>query len=324
MAQQNKREIPHHLSRRTPSPNHMVWVPGGEFIMGSNHHYPEESPAHRVRVDGFWMDETPVTNEQFAQFVVETGYITFAEFAPKAEDYPHAPPEMLKAGSVIFKSPQHQVTLNDFSAWWGFEFGAYWQSPYGKGSTLEGLEKHPVVHIGYTDALAYASWAGKVLPSEAEWEFAAIGGVEVPEEFAWGSELTPEGKQLANIWYGEFPYERLTLGNYAYTSPVRTFPANALGIYDLIGNVWEWTSDFYQNTHTAHTGKTCCTPKNPRNIAEKQSYDPQQPNVARMVVKGGSHLCAANYCRRYRPAARQPQAVDTSTSHIGFRCIQRL
>jgi len=301
----------------------MVHVPGGEFLMGSDRHYPEEKPVHRVRVDGFWMDATPVTNRQFARFVNETGYLTFAEIAPDPADYPGILPHMLKAGSMVFTPPNHPVDLADIRNWWSFTFGADWRHPYGPGSSIKGLKDHPVVHISYQDAQAYAKWAGKELPTEAEWEFAARGGLE-GREFAWGDELVPQGRHMANTWQGLFPHQNLAEDGHERTSPVGIFPANGFGLYDMIGNVWEWTVDWYAAQHEVPE-KSCCIPANPRGASETKSFDPNQPQIRipRKVVKGGSHLCAPNYCRRYRPAARHAQPVDTSMSHVGFRCIRR-
>jgi sulfatase modifying factor 1 len=301
----------------------MAWIPGGTFRMGSNDHYPEEAPAHRVTVDGFWIDQVPVTNRDFLKFINATGYITFAELKPDAADYPGALPHMLRAGSLVFTPPEHPVDLA-WSQWWAFRFGANWRRPYGPRSSIAGLHDHPVVHIAYRDAEAYAAWAGKELPTEAEWEFAARGGLD-GAEFAWGEEFAPGGRQMANTWQGGFPLENLTADRYERTSPVGAFPANGYGLHDMIGNVWEWTTDWYSTQHTGDVPKACCIPDNPRGGRESDSYDPCQPQIRipRKVVKGGSHLCAPNYCRRYRPAARHPQPVDTSTSHIGFRCIAR-
>lgn len=302
----------------------LVFVPGGTFRMGSDAHYPEEAPAHRVSVDSFWIDETPVTNAQFRRFVEDTGYVTFAELTPKASDYPGALPHMLKAGSLVFKQPGDKVDLRNWSQWWAFVFGANWRRPYGRGSWIKGLDDHPVVHVAYPDAEAYALWAGKQLPTEAEWEFAARGGFD-GKEFAWGDELTPEGRHMANTWQGIFPHENLRHDGYERTSPVKAFPPNGYGIYDMIGNVWEWTTDWYGPMHTEDAKKACCIPHNPRGPREDQSYDPSQPKIRipRKVLKGGSHLCAPNYCRRYRPAARHAEPIDTSTCHVGFRCVVR-
>jgi formylglycine-generating enzyme len=302
----------------------MDWIPGGAFRMGSDHHYPEEAPVHRVAVDGFWIDRTPVTNHAFRNFVRATGHVTVAEKQPDPEDYPGALPHMLHAGSLLFSPPDHPVDLRDFSQWWAFLPRVTWRRPYGPGSSIKGLEDHPVVHVAYADAAAYAHWAGKDLPTEAEWEFAARGGLD-QAEFAWGDTFAPDGRQMANTWQGAFPFQNTRLDGYERTSPVTAFPANGYGLYDMIGNVWEWTSDFYASRHPADAVKSCCIPTNPRGGAEEQSFAPCEPGtkIPRRVLKGGSHLCAPSYCRRYRPAARHPQPVDTSTNHIGFRCIIR-
>jgi len=307
-----------------PSHTDMVWVPGGTFRMGSDKHYPEEAPSHRVIVSGFWIDRTSVTNREFRKFVNATGYVTFAETRPDAKDYPGALPHMLKAGSLVFTPPRQEVDLRDWSQWWSFKFGANWRRPYGPRSSISGLDDHPVVHIAYRDAEAYAKWAGKDLPTEAEWEFAARGGLD-GVEFAWGNEFTPGGKPMANTWQGAFPHENLKSDGHARTSPVAAFPPNGYGLYDMIGNVWEWTADWWSTKHEADAAKPCCLPENPRGGREQDSYDPCLPKIKipRKVLKGGSHLCAPNYCRRYRPAARHAEAVDTSTSHVGFRCVIR-
>jgi formylglycine-generating enzyme required for sulfatase activity len=231
---------------------------------------------------------------------------------------------MLKVGSLVFTPPQGAVDLRDWSQWWNFTFGANWRRPYGPGSSIDGLDHHPVVHVAFTDAEAYAKWVGKELPTEAEWEYAARGGLD-GAEFAWGDELIPGGEYMANTWQGNFPHENLKLDGYERTSPVKTYKPNGYGVYDMIGNVWEWTTDWYSTKHTADAPKACCIPENPRGGKEEQSYDPCQPKIKipRKVIKGGSHLCAPNYCRRYRPAARHAEAIDTSTSHVGFRCIKR-
>jgi len=302
----------------------MVWIPGGTYRMGSEHHYPEERPIQRVSVDGFWMDRTPVTNTAFEKFVRETGHVTFAEIAPNAEDYPGAKPEMLQPGGLVFIKPPHRVDLRNFQNWWNFVFGADWRHPRGANTTLDGLDTHPVVQIAYADAEAYTKWAGKALPTEAEWEFAARGGLE-DTEYAWGNELTPGGHLMANFWQGEFPWQNLVEDGFEETSPVGSFPANGYGLVDTIGNVWEWTTDWYTPRSGSEPIKACCTPHNPRGGKEADSYDPRQPEIRipRKVIKGGSHLCAPNYCRRYRPAARFPEPIDTSTCHLGFRCIVR-
>ncbi|MCK1273552.1 sulfatase modifying factor 1 [Bradyrhizobium sp. GM2.2] len=316
----------------------MVFIPGGTFRMGSDHHYPEEAPSHRVAVDGFWIDRTPVRrssnhpattrsdpDRQFKQFVDATGHVTEAQIVPDPKDYPGALAEMLYAGSRVF-SPLPRITdLTDWSQWWTFLRGANWRHPYGPGSNIEDLDDHPVVHVSFSDAAAYAHWAGKGLPTEAEWEFAARGGLEA-EEYAWGDALMPGGKHMANIWQGNFPVQNLGEDGYERTSPVMAFPPNGYGLYDMIGNVWEWTSDWWSSKHAADAAKPCCIPKNPRGGGEHTSYDPRLPDIQipLKVLKGGSHLCAPNYCRRYRPAARHAEPVDTSTSHVGFRCVVRL
>ncbi|MCL4765269.1 MAG: formylglycine-generating enzyme family protein [Hyphomicrobiaceae bacterium] len=302
----------------------MAWIPERTFRRGSNSHYPEEAPAHLVKVDGFWIDRTPITNRQFRQFVEATGYVTVAELKPDPRDYPGALPHMLKAGSLVFQPPGGPVDLNHWGNWWTFRFGANWRRPQGPGGINRGLDDHPVVHIAYRDAEAYATWAGKGLPTEAEWELAARGGLE-GAEFAWGDELMPSGRHMANTWQGAFPHENTRGDGWERTSPVTAFPRNGYGLYDMIGNVWEWTTDWYAPKHSADAKKACCIPGNPRGAHQAGSYDPCQPQVRipRKVLKGGSHLCAPNYCRRYRPAARHPQPIDTSTSHIGFRCVVR-
>ncbi|MEY4761187.1 MAG: hypothetical protein RLZZ200_1043 [Pseudomonadota bacterium] len=305
----------------------MCHVPGGTFTMGSERFYPEEAPRRPVRVDGFWMDEAPVTNRDFAEFVAATRHVTVAEKAPDPKDYPGMLPGMDRAGSLVFRKTTGPVDMRRPDNWWHFVFGADWRHPLGPDSSLEGLEDHPVVHVAWEDARAYARWAGKFLPTEAEFEFAARGGLE-DREFAWGDELAPDGAMLANYWQGEFPYSNLALDGWERTSPVRAYPANPYGLYDLIGNVWEWTHDWWQdrNPPVRKSGpQDCCTVSNPRGGTLAASYDPFQPQVriGRKVLKGGSHLCAANYCQRYRPAARHPEMIDTSTTHIGFRCVLR-
>ena len=299
----------------------MVHVPTRQFLMGSDRHYPEEAPAHRVSVDEFWIDVCTVTNQDFANFVDETSYVTSAERPANPRDYPGALPDMLAPSSVVFKKPRTKVDLRNHFNWWAYVPGADWRHPAGPDSSIEGLDDHPVVHVAYEDAEAYALWAGKELPTEAEWELAARGGLE-GAEFAWGDELMPEGRHFANIWQGDFPYENLCEDGFERTAPVATFPPNGYGLYDMAGNVWEWTTDWYQEH--GRLDHPCCTMANPRGARRDDSFDPLQPlKIPRKVMKGGSHLCAPNYCRRYRPAARMAQPVDTGTSHLGFRCISR-
>jgi formylglycine-generating enzyme required for sulfatase activity len=300
----------------------MAWIPGGSFMMGSDHHYPEEAPAHRVSVGGFWIDRSPVTNAEFSRFVHETRYLTSAERVPNAADYPGAKPEMLVPASVVFRMPKGPVELGNHLNWWTYVRGASWRHPEGPRSTLKAKSQHPVVHIAYEDALAFADWAGKELPTEAEWEFAARGGLE-GAEFSWGDEYMPDGQTMANTWQGEFPHQNLLTDGYEGSSPVGSFPANGYGLYDMIGNVWEWTTDWYE-AHFA--SPSCCDgAHNPRGGLRENSFDPRSDGVRipRKVMKGGSYLCAPNYCRRYRPAARMAQPVDTATCHLGFRCVVR-
>ena len=289
-----------------PSPG-MMWVPGGTFTMGSDDHYPEEAPAHSVAVEGFWIDRTTVTNDDFAAFVKATGHVTLAEQPPDPAVYPDAQPELLVAASSVFRRPRRPVDLRDPYQWWTWVPGADWRHPRGPQSSLKGLGDHPVVHVAFDDAAAYAAWVGKDLPTEAEWERAARGGLE-GAEYAWGDELTPGGRHVANVWQGEFPVVNLVEDGWEYTAPVRSFPPNGFGLFQVAGNVWEWTTDWYDPAATPP--KSCCT----TNAAAR---------VPRRVMKGGSYLCAPNYCRRYRPAARMAQDVDTATCHLGFRCIIR-
>jgi len=300
----------------------MVWIPGGEFLMGSDGYYPEEAPTHRVKVDGFWMDRFTVTNGDFERFATETGYVTLAERPADPGEYPGALSELLAPSSTMFKKPSGPVDLRNHYNWWVYVPGADWRHPRGPASTIRKSGNHPVVHVAYEDAEAYAKWVGKELPTEAEWELAARGGLD-GAEYAWGDELTPAGKHMANIWQGEFPLHNTLDDGFEYTAPVGSFPANGYGLHDMAGNVWQWTTDWYQDH--ASSNSLCCTAVNPRGGDREASHDPRQPDVKipRKVTKGGSHLCAPNYCRRYRPAARMAQPVDTSISHLGFRCIVR-
>lgn len=292
----------------------MSWIPGGAFRMGSDHHYAEEAPARDASADGFWIDTAPVTNRQFARFVRETGWASFAERTPDPADYPGAPPESLVAGSLVFTPPAGPAPLDNPGGWWRYIAGAEWRHPLGPGSDLAGLWEHPVVHVAWADVEAYAAWAGADLPTEAEWEFAARGGL-ADTEFAWGDELAPKGKLMANTWQGQFPHHSLKPNGRFRTSKVGAFPANGYGLSDMIGNVWEWTRDTW--TVTCRPMSTCCA-------EPEESFDPDAPTIPRKVLKGGSHLCAPSYCRRYRPAARHAQSLDSSTSHVGFRCVVRL
>jgi formylglycine-generating enzyme len=302
----------------------MRWIPEGTFAMGSEDFYPEEAPVRRVAVDGFWIDETAVTAADFRRFVRETGYVTVAERPLNPDDYPDADPDLLVPGSLVFHKTNGPVRLDDFRSWWRYVPGAYWKRPGGPGTSINGRDRHPVVHVAYEDAEAYAAWAGKVLPSEAEWEYAARGGLD-GAAFAWGDEHFPGGKPAANTWQGEFPWQNLKLDGFEGTSPVGSFEPNGYGLYDMCGNTWEWTSDWYAPRSAEPVSSPCCAPRNPRVTSPDESYVAGEPgaHIPRRVMKGGSHICAPNYCLRYRPAARQGEAVDTSTGHIGFRCIVR-
>ena len=288
----------------------MVELPGGTFRMGSADFYPEERPVREVSVGRFWIDRHPVTVAEFRRFVKDTGHVTWAEQQPEPADYPDADPELLVPGSLVFRRTVGPVDLRDYRNWWTWMPGADWRHPEGPGSNVGGRERHPVTHVAHADAAAYAEWAGKSLPTEAEWEYAARGGLD-GAIFTWGDEFAPKGRMMANTWQGEFPWQNLLLDRFEATSPVGTYPPNGYGLYDMAGNVWEWTDDWF-TTPAAETG-SCCAPQLP--LADER--------FPRKVIKGGSHLCAPNYCLRYRPAARQGEAVDTSTGHIGFRCLVR-
>jgi formylglycine-generating enzyme required for sulfatase activity len=290
--------------------------------MGSNEHYAEEAPVHHVAVDGFWIDRFEVTNRQYAEFVEDTGYVTVAERPLDPADYPGAPPENLVPGSLVFTMTAGPVDLRHLSQWWTWTPGACWKHPDGPGSSVPGREDEPAVHVAYEDAEAYALWAGKSLPTEAEWERAARGGVE-RATYVWGDEPEPSGTRLANYWHGDFPWRHAD--GYGRRSPVGSYPANPYGLHDMAGNVWEWTADWYLERHPEDAGKPCCVPLNPRGGSLEASYDRAQPQfrIPRKVIKGGSYLCADSYCLRYRPAARRPQMIDTGMSHIGFRCLIR-
>jgi sulfatase modifying factor 1 len=288
----------------------MVWIEDGEFLMGSEAFYPEERPVRRTEVGGFWIDRYPVTAAEFRRFVRETGYATVAERPLDTADYPDADPGLLVPGALVFRKTSGPVPLDDALNWWEYVPGAFWKKPGGPGTTINGRDRHPVVQVAYEDAEAYASWSGKALPTEIEWEYAARGGLD-GAAFAWGDEHFPNGKPMANTWQGEFPWQNLNADGFEGTSPVGSFPPNGYGLYDVTGNVWEWTSDWF-GADRSEDKSPCCAP--PARAGER---------FPRKVIKGGSHLCAPNYCLRYRPAARQGETVDTSTGHIGFRCVVR-
>ena len=300
----------------------LTWIPAQTYTMGSDRHYPEERPAHQVTVDGFWMETHQVTNGQFEAFADATGYLTVAERPLDPADFPGAPEENLQPGSMVFTRTAGPVNFRHINLWWTWTPGAFWRHPEGRGSSISGREDHPVVHVAYEDAEAYANWAGRSLPSEAEWEAAARGGLH-QTVFTWGEEPEAAGDGLANFWHGDFPW-RPDAG-YGTTTPVGSFPPNGYGLHDMAGNVWDWTTDWYADRHPADVDKPCCIPRNPRGGDLADSYDRRQPQfrVPRKVIKGGSYLCADSYCMRYRPAARRPQMIDTGMSHIGFRCVVR-
>jgi len=301
----------------SPAPEAMAWIPGGEFQMGSDEPmFGDARPTHRVYVDGFWMDKTEVTNAQFERFVKATGYVTIAERTPRAEDFPGAPPENLVAGSIVFAAPAGPVPLNDHFQWWTYSKGASWRHPSGPGS--QSRPNHPVVHVAYGDAEAYAKWAGKRLPTEAEWEFAARGGQD-GKKYTWGDEFRPAGKIMANSFQGHFPDKNTAEDGYPATAPVASFPANDYGLSDMAGNVWEWVSDWYR-PDTYATQAAAGVARNPTGPLD--SLDPSEPGVKKRVQKGGSFLCTDQYCARYMPGGRGKGEPDTGTSHVGFRCVK--
>jgi formylglycine-generating enzyme required for sulfatase activity len=308
----------------------MVWIPGGSFLMGSDHHYPEEAPAHRVEIAGFWIDRAPVTNTQFQKFVKATGHQTVAERPADPALYPGARAEQLLPASIVFVPPPGPVPQGNHYSWWQYIAGANWRHPEGPGSSIKGRDQHPVVHIAHADAEAYATWIGKQLPREAEWEWAAWGGSH-KGEFVWGDELHPGGLPVANTFQGDFPHHNNRLDGYERTSPVGAFPPNGYGLVDMIGNVWEWTDSWYgphgDPVAVEPDSSGCCAAAEAasQHAAREASIDAQSQHgvMPRKVVKGGSYLCAPSYCRRYRPPARMAQGIDTSTGHMGFRCVVR-
>jgi formylglycine-generating enzyme required for sulfatase activity len=298
-----------------PAPAGMVWIPPGKFWMGSDDGlFPDAQPVHQVELDGFWMDKTEVTNAQFACFVEATGYVTVAERQPNPKDYPDAPKEKLVPGSIVFTAPKEKLPLDAPLAWWKYQPGACWRHPEGPGSSIEGRENHPVVHVCWDDAVAYANWAGKRLPTEAEWEYAARGGLD-RKRYVWGDELKPDGKWQANIWQGHFPNENTAEDGFRGTAPVGSFPPNGFGLYDMAGNVWEWCADWYRPDYYAESPG-----RNPPGPGS--SHDPMEPGVPKRVQRGGSFMCSDMYCVRYLPAGRGKGAVDSGAPHVGFRCVK--
>lgn len=306
----------------------MVWISGGEFSMGAQNPPDmddvgmkatlDSRPIHRVYVDGFYMDKTDVTNAEFAKFVKATGYVTIAERKPRAEDFPGAPPENLLAGSVVFAPPDHPVPLNNYLQWWTYIPGANWRHPDGPGSDIKGKDSYPVVHIAYPDAEAYAKWAGKRLPTEAEWEFAARGGL-AGKPYVWGEDFRPQGKWMANTHQGHFPDKDTGSDGFTGLAPVAKFPANGYGLFDMAGNVWQWTSDWYRPDYYAQLAANGEVAKNPQ--GPTSAYDPSEPNQPKKVQRGGSFLCTDQYCSRYMIGTRGKGEVTTGTNHLGFRCV---
>ncbi len=299
-------------------PAGMVWIEGGEFSMGSEA-FTDAMPIHRVAVDGFWIDSTEVTNAQFARFVAETKYITLAERVPRAEDYPGAPPENLVAGSVVFTPPGHDVPLDNHYQWWAYIPGADWRHPEGPTRTIDDRMDHPVVHVAYEDVEAFAVWADKRIPTEAEWEFAARGGLDA-KPYTWGDEFQPGGTFMANTYQGTFPNQNTGEDGFLTTSPVRAFPPNGYGLYGMAGNVWEWTADWYRPDTFPIRAATGVVVHNPTGPSD--SFDPTEPGVAKRVHKGGSFLCTDQYCARYMPGGRGRGVSDTGTNHLGFRLVK--
>jgi formylglycine-generating enzyme len=300
-------------------PAGMAWIPGGTFLRGSdNPKMRDAQPRHEVAVDGFWMDRTAITNEEFGRFVEATGYVTIAERTPQAKDFPGAPPENLVAGSVVFRPTHGPVSLDNHFQWWSYVKGANWRHPDGPSSDLTGRENHPVLQVAWDDAVAYARWAGKRLPTEAEFEFAARGGLD-NQKYTWGDEFKPEGRWMANIWQGHFPYENTCEDGFAAAAPVGSFPANGYGLYDMSGNVWEWCADWYRADYYQKLASRGLPIRNPEGPAD--SSDPSEPGTPKRVMRGGSYLCTDQYCTAYEVGARGKGAPDSGQNHLGFRCV---
>jgi len=314
-----------------PAPSGMTWIPGGEFSMGAadprgldhgGHEAMDDArPIHRVYVDGFWMDKTEVTNGEYSRFVKATGYVTVAEKKPTREEFPTAPLENLVAGSVVFTPPPNAVALDNHYQWWAYVPGTSWRHPQGSGSNLTGRDAYPVLHVAYEDALAYARWAGRDLPTEAEWEFAARGGL-TGRPYAWGDDLEPGGRWMANVYQGRFPVKNADQGEdgFAGIAPVAQFPANGYGLFDMAGNVWEWVSDWYRPDTYATLASAGGVARNPGGPAD--GFDPAEPGLPKRVHRGGSFLCTDQYCARYMVGTRGKGEVRTGSNHLGFRCVK--
>lgn len=297
-----------------PAPKGMKWIPGGTFAMGSKTGGDDCRPVHDVTLDGFWMDEMEVTNRQFKEFVDATGYVTVAERKPDPKDFPGAPPELLVPGAIVFTPPDHKVALNNAMQWWRWQPGASWQHPSGPDSSIKDRMEYPVVQIAWEDATAYAKWAGKRLPTEAEWEYAARGGLK-EQTYGWGNEKHPKEKWMANVWSGEFPVKNTKADGFVETAPAKSFPPNDFGLYDMSGNVWEWVADWYRPDYYAKSPA-----KNP--VGPSSSFDPEEPGMPKRVLRGGSFLCSDEYCIGYQPGIRSKSSPDTGLQHTGFRCAK--
>jgi formylglycine-generating enzyme required for sulfatase activity len=322
--------IPNKTPPPGPAPKGMVWIPGGEFSMGAEksgdsicsvgmNPAGDAGPVHRVYVDGFWMDAADVTNDEFEKFVKATGYVTIAEKAPTKEEFPTAPPENLVAGSVVFTPPPQPVPLDDHYQWWSYVKGADWRHPEGPQSSIKGRGNYPVVQVAYPDAVAYAKWAGKRLPTEAEWEFAARGGLS-GKTFAWGDEFKPKGKHMANTYQGQFPVKDSGEDGFVGIAPVKSFPPNGYGLYDMAGNVWQWCSDWYRPDYYLRLAATGGVTRNPQ--GPESPFDPAEPTEKKRVQRGGSFLCTDQYCTRYMVGTRGKGEVTSAANHIGFRCVR--
>ena len=298
-------------------PEKMVYLPSGTFWMGSDEGLANERPAHQVTIDSFWIDIYPVTNQQYLEFTRNTGYITYSEKDPDPKDFPGVPKDKLVAGSAVFQSPKHKVDMSNNLNWWVYVPGANWKHPEGPNSQLEGREKYPVVHVTFQDAQAYCQWIDKELPTEAQFEYAARGGFD-KKKYTWGDQPKHFTEPMANLWQGKFPYKNVNTDKFLSTSPVGSFHPNGYGLYDIAGNVWEWTKDWFHPTYYKNSPK-----KNPTGVKKEQSFDPTEPGLAKKVTKGGSYLCSENYCTGYRPSARMATDPLSSSHHLGFRCVKK-